>query len=185
MLCETLYEALFDALCACFGLSPASDEASALIRRQYPEPEPPPRPPRIEDVIYYSLAPDPSAREAPPAFHGENPAAASHTPAVSVFSAWLLTVVCYGPSARENARKIRVFLFLDGAGFPLSILRKAGIYPVPGAPEPALLHEPEGSLWRRRADLAVHLRVNETDLHPSRRNAVRFPPAVTVHTERR
>ena len=102
-------DVIFAALCACFGLSPSSEEAAARIRQAYSEPEPPSRPPRHVDVIYYSVSPDPSAREAPPAFHGENPAVASHTPAVSVFSAWLLTVVCYGPSARENARKIRAF----------------------------------------------------------------------------
>ena len=50
----------------------------------------------------------------------------------------------------SNARKIRAFLFADGPGFPRTILRKAGIRPVPDPPEPMLLHEPEGSLWRER-----------------------------------
>ena len=50
------------------------------------------------------------------------------------------------------AHKIRSFLYLDGAGLPRQILRKAGIYPVPDPPVPHLLYEPEGSLWRRRAD---------------------------------
>ena len=70
-------------------------------------------------------------------------------------------IVCYGPSALSNARKIRSFLYLDGSGFPRSILRKAGLYPVPSPPEPLILHEPEGSLWRLRADLTVSLRVRD------------------------
>ena len=93
-------------------------------------------------------------------------------------------MVCYGPHALENARKIRAFLFLDGAGFPRAVLRKAGLYPVPDPPEPMLLHEPEGSLWRQRADLTVSLRAEETQTHPARRNAVTAAPAVQIHRER-
>ena len=175
---------LYSALCACFGLVPSSAEASVLIRESYQEPENAPRPPRNTDVIYFSGAPDPAAEEPPPAYVSENPSRASHVPAVSSFSARTLTVVCYGPHALENARKIRAFLFLDGSGFPRSILRKAGLYPVPDPPEPMLLHEPEGSLWRQRADLTVSLWAEETQTHPVRRNALAVSPAVQIHNER-
>ena len=144
-------------------------------------PENAPRPPRNKDVIYYSAAPAPAAAEAPPVYLPENASQASHAAAVSSFSAWTLTVVCYGPHALENARKIRAFLFLDGAGFPRAVLRKAGLYPVPDPPEPMLLHEPEGSLWRTRADLTVSLRAEEKETHPVRRGAVTVPPAVIIH----
>ncbi len=177
-------EVIFRALCACFGLNPSSSEASVLIREAYQEPENAPRPPRNTDVIYYSVSPDPAAAEAPPVYAAELPSQASHVPSVSSFSAWTLTVVCYGPHALENARKIRVFLFLDGAGFPRTVLRKAGLYPVPDPPEPMLLHEPEGSLWRQRADLTVSLRAEETQTHPARRNAVIVVPAIQIHKER-
>ena len=92
-----------------------------------------------------------------------------------------LQIVCYGPHALSNARKIRAFLYVDGPGFPRSILRKAGLYPVPDPPEPMLLHEPEGSLWRTRADLTVSLRAEEKETHPVRRGAVTVPPAVIIH----
>ena len=172
--------ALYQALCACFGLSPSSSAASILIREAYQEPENAPRPQRNTDVIYYSVLPD-TALEAPPAYAADNPASASHVPSVSTFAAYRLQVVCYGPHALENARKIRAFLFLDGSGFPRSILRKAGIRLVPGPPEPMLLHEPEGSLWRQRADLTVSLRAEEKETHPGRRGAVTVPPAVRIH----
>lgn len=172
-------EAIYNALCACFALQPSSDAASVLIRAAYQEPENAPRPPRSTDVIYYSVNPD-SASEPPPAYTADNSSQASHVSSVSLFSAWRLQVVCYGPHALENARKIRAFLFLDGSGFPRSILRKAGIRLVPDPPEPMLLHEPEGSLWRERADLTVSLRAEEKETHPGRRGAVTVAPAVVI-----
>ncbi len=173
-------ECIYHALCACFGLQPSSTEASVLIREAYQDPENAPRPPRGANVIYYSVSPDPSAPEPPPSYTAENPQRASHIPAVSTFSAWTLQLVCYGPAALSNARKIRAFLFLDGAGYPRSILLKAGLYPVPDPPEPLLLHEPEGSLWRLRADLTISLRAEETQNHPTRRNAITSAPTVRV-----
>ena len=174
--------AVFDALCACFGLDPSSASASVLIREAYQDPEPAPRPPRSANIIYYSLEPDPQAAEAPPSYEAETPSFASFSPAVSSFTAWKLQVVCYGPEALDNARRIRAFLFLDGAGFPRSILRQAGIRPVPYPPEPLALHEPEGSLWRLRADLTVSLRAEEKQTHPVRRGAVTVVPMVRIHS---
>ena len=152
---------LYNAQCACFGLSPSSSDASVLIREAYQEPENAPRPPRSTDVIYYSAEPDSEEQEPPASYVSDNPASASHSPAVSLYAAYRLQVVCYGPNALSNARKIRAFLYIDGANLPRSILRKAGLYPVPDPPEPLLLHEPEGSLWRLRCDLTIQLRRNE------------------------
>ena len=177
-------DVIYTALCACFGLSPSSSDASLLLREAYQEPEPDSRPPRSADVIYYALAPD-AAPEPPPSCAAENPSQASHTPAVSSFSAWRLQLVCYGPHALSNARKIRAFLYVDGANLPRGILRKAGIYPVPNPPEPVLLHEPEGSLWRQRADLTVSLRAEEKLTHSARRYAVASAPAVVIVCENR
>ena len=39
-------EAIYQALCSCLGLVPSADEAVALIREAYQEPENAPRPPR-------------------------------------------------------------------------------------------------------------------------------------------
>ena len=71
-------------------------------------------------------------------------------------------------------------LFLDGAGFPRRILRDAGIYPVPDPPQPSLLHEEEGSLWRKRADLTVSLRVRD-EVSGQTRGTIAVPPAVVLH----
>ena len=59
-------ETIYKTLCACFGLSPSSVDASTLIREAYQDPENAPRPPRNTDVIYFSVEPDSAASEAPP-----------------------------------------------------------------------------------------------------------------------
>jgi hypothetical protein len=71
-------------------------------------------------------------------------------------------------------------LFLDGAGFPRRILRDAGIYPVPDPPQPSILYEEEGSLWRKRADLTVSLRVRDEQRGPAR-CSIRTAPAIILH----
>jgi len=172
-------ETIFKALCACLGLSPSSEQALALIRQAYTEPENSPQPARNADVIYWSLSPE---QGNDPASYNETAAGSgSHKPTVHRFLAYQLLVVCYGPSCENYARKIRAFLYIDGVNLPRGILRKAGIYPVPDPPAPQLLYEPEGSLWRRRADLIISLWVKETLIYSVSRNAITSAPAVIVH----
>ena len=70
-------------------------------------------------------------------------------------------------------------LYLDGSGFPRQILREAGIYPIPDPPPPSILYEEEGSLWRRRADLTISLRVRE-EQRSSARGSITTAPAVII-----
>ena len=130
-------------------------------------------------MIYWSLTPE---QGNDPASYNETAAASgSHKPTVHRFLAYQLLVVCYGPSCEANARKIRSFLYIDGVNLPRGILRKAGIYPVPDPPVPQLLYEPEGSLWRRRADLTISLRVRDTLVYSVGRGAITSVPAVILH----
>jgi hypothetical protein len=193
--------AIYNALCSCLGLSPSSEQALALIRQAYTEPENSLRPARTVDVIYWSLSPesgnDPASysiadsnvrdgslvpemelREAVPLFRS---AVGSHKPTVHRYLAYQLLVVCYGPGCEAYVHKIRSFLYLDGAGLPRQILRKAGIYPVPDPPAPQLLYEPEGSLWRRRADLTIPLRVRDDLVYSVSRGVITSPPAVILY----
>ena len=170
---------IHNALCACLGLSPNSDQALSLIRQAYTEPENTPQPARTADVIYWSLSPE---QGTDPASYNETAASSgSHKPTVHRFPAYQLLVVCYGPSCEANARKIRSFLYIDGANLPRQILRKSGIYPVPDPPAPQLLYEPEGSLWRRRADLTISLRIKDTLIYSASRNSITTAPAVILH----
>ena len=172
-------ETIFNALCACLGLSPNSDQALSLIRQAYTAPENTPQPARSADVIYWSLSPE---QGTDPASYNETAASSgSHKPTVHHYLPYQLLIVCYGPGCEAYAHKIRSFLYLDGAGLPRQILRKAGIYPVPDPPAPQLLYEPEGSLWRRRADLTIPLCIKDTLVYTAGRGAITTAPAVILH----
>ena len=172
-------ETIFKALCACLGLSPSSAQALSLIRQAYTEPENTPQPARSADVIYWSLSPE---QGTDPASYNETAASSgSHKPTVHHYLPYQLLIVCYGPGCEAYAHKIRSFLYLDGAGLPRQILRKAGIYPVPDPPAPQLLYEPEGSLWRRRADLTIPLCIKDTLVYTAGRGAITTAPAIILY----
>ena len=172
-------ETIFKALCACLGLSPSSEQALSLIRQAYTEPENTPQPARNTDVIYWSISPEQERETA--SYGTEVGGGFGHKPTVHRFLAYQLLIVCYGPSCETNARKIRAFLYIDGANLPRGILRKAGIYPIPDPSAPQLLYEPEGSLWRSRADLTISLRIKDTLVYTAGRGAITTAPAVILH----
>ena len=130
-------------------------------------------------MIYWSLAPEEA--EDPASYNETAASSGFHKPTVHRYLAYQLLIVCYGPACEAYAHKIRSFLYLDGAGLPRQILRKAGIYPVPDPPAPHLLYEPEGSLWRRRADLTIPLRIVDTLVYSENCGSVSVPPAVILN----
>jgi len=176
-----LHTAIYSALCTCLGLSPSSDAAAVLIMEAYTEPENAPQPPRTRDVIYYSLLRDEPGNDGYQISSAESGTSFSQKIAVSSFLSYQLIIVCYGPHAETHAHRIRSFLYLDGAGFPRTILRKTGIYPVPRPAQPLLLHEPEGSLWRKRADLMIPLKVCENTAYSKQRGTITAPPPLILH----
>ena len=101
-------------------------------------------------------------------------------PTVCTTVKYNLVIVCYGPACEAYASRIRHMLYLNGSGFPRQILRNAGIFPVPDPPQPALLHEEEGSLWRKRADLTIQLRVWDEERGQTR-SSMTAAPAVIIH----
>ncbi len=173
--------AIFDALCACMNLP--AEEGIKLIHEAYAEPENVPRPPRNRNVIYWTILQDPTADPAAAAYCIEAGGAGRNTTVVYTTLKYQLIIVCYGPACEEYALRIRHMLFLDGSGFPRRILRDAGIYPIPDPPQPALLHEEEGSLWRKRADLSIFLRVRHEQSAPAR-NSISTAPAVILQSAR-
>ena len=164
MIAETdeMRQAVYEALCAVFRLGPGSLEADALIQPGYAEPENAPRPPRERNVIYFWLEKDEEAESRDQEIVLENGETEDEGRAeIRNFLAYRLVIVCYGPKSEENARRIRALLFMDGYRKPRRILRVNGIYLVPNPGQPEILREPAGSLWRRRADLVVRLRVKD------------------------
>ena len=177
---SSFHIAIFDALCACLNLSKTGTEALSLIHEAYAEPENTPRPPRNRNVIYWTVLQDLSADPVSTEYNAGAGTAGTHIPTVCTTLKYQLVIVCYGPAAEEYAHRIRSMLYLDGSGFPRRILRYAGIFPVPDPPLPSILHEEEGSLWRKRADLTVSLRVRD-ELTAQTRGSVLSAPAVILH----
>ena len=174
---ELFREAVFDALCACLNLTEA--EGLKLIHEAYAEPENVPRPTRNKNVIYWTVLQDPSADPVSTEWNNETGTSGTHLPMVCTTVKYNLVIVCYGPACEEYARRIRHMFYLDGRFFPRQILRDAGIFPVPDPPQPSLLHEEEGSLWRKRADLTIQLRVRD-ELTAQSRNAITTAPVVIL-----
>ena len=172
---------LFQAICACLEVSPSASASSVLIRRAWQDPEPAPEPPRNRNVIYYDLLPETAPDAGYATYTHENLQAASAFPAVSSWLPYKLVVVCYGPDCARNAEKIRSFLYLDGNGYPRSILRKSGMYPVPRPPMPVLIREETGAQFRLRSDLEIRMRIRETLIRSNRRFAISQPPAVILN----
>lgn len=172
--------AIFRALCACLELPPSSAEASALIRPFPNDPESPPPPPRSVNVIYYDIRPEEAPDAGYQVYTSEDATVYAARPAVISFLPYRLILICYGPDCEQYAHRIRSFLFLDGSGYPRSILRQSGIYPVPRPPMPILLDEEEGNLLRRRTDLMIPLRVSDALAHQNRRFGISEPPAINL-----
>ncbi len=151
-----------------------------MIHEAYAEPENVPRPPHNRNAIYWTLLRDPAADPVSTAYLTEPAGAGRNTHVVYTTLKYQLIIVCYGPACEEYANRIRTMLYADGFRLPRRILRSAGIYPVPDPPQPALLHEEEGSLWRKRADLTISLSVlDEQRSGPG--GSVRTLPAVLLH----
>ena len=175
---ELFREAVFDALCACLNLTEA--EGIKLIHEAYAEPENVPRPARNKNVIYWTILQDPASDPVSTEWNNEAGAGGNHVPVVCTTLKYQLVIVCYGPACEAYASRIRHMFYLDGSGFPRQILRNAGIFPVPDPPQPALLHEEEGSLWRKRADLTIQLRVWDEERGQTR-SSMTAAPAVIIH----
>ena len=166
-----LNAAVFEAICACLGLGAETLEANRLIHQGYVETENAPQPPRERDVIYYWIEKDEAAVDdaqmiVPSVYSWKrqkwNETWGDRVPTeVLSFLAYRLIIVCYGPKSEEYAHRIRALMYLDGVRKPRGILRREGIYPVPRPAQAVVTREPAGSLWRRRADLVISLRVKD------------------------
>ena len=172
--------AIYNAICSCMGLSPASAEARKLIHEAYNEPENTPRPARTVDILYWSIEPD-DMRQDPASYANEASQMSGRQKATVYRSlAYNLRVVCYGTNCEAMAHRIRSYIYLDGDNYPRRILRGAGIYPVTDPPPPTLLFEPEGSLWRRRTDVVIPLTVKDESTFGTLRGSIQVAPGVII-----
>ena len=153
---SAFHTAIFDALCACLNL--IASEGVKLIHEAYAEPENAPRPARNKNVIYWTVLQDPASDPVSTEWNNGPATRGTHVPTVSTTVKYHLDIVCYGPACETYSSRI----------------------PVPYSPQPLLLHEEEGSLWRRRADLTIQLRVRDEQT-AQLRNSISIAPAVVIH----
>ena len=176
---QVLRTAIFDCLCSCLNLNNSSAAAIALIHEAYAEPENTPQPPRNRNVIYWYLKQDTEADPVSIEYKSDSSlSSGNHIPVIYTTLKYQLIIICYGPAAEEYANRIRAVLYLDGFGFPRQILRKAGAYPIPDPPQPIIFYEEEGSLWRRRADLTISLRVQDEQISQARSSITAAPEVI-------
>ncbi len=175
---DAIHRAVFDALAVSLSLFPESNEASRMIMRSWGDRQPP-QASRETNLVFYDLAPDPNTR-----MYTER-TIVDHIHAVYRFMPFLLSMVLYGPRCVTYAFRIRENLYVDGSSKPLSILRKAGIYPQPARHPPAVLHEEDHGFFRKRADLILPVWVLDNSGTASEGSLpatdIRMAPDVIIH----
>ena len=171
-------DAVFDMLCACFGMDPNSPAAAARFVPAYTQETTTPQAPRNKNVVYYAL----SERQATgfdyilaetKTVKGLSKTAITKTIPVSC----LLTF--YGSKADDDSELFwSMFQWDSGADSPRAILRKKKIVPI-GMPErPLAVFEVEGTLHRRRCDVRLNLAYLDVTEHDA--SVVAAPPVITT-----
>ncbi len=145
---EAINRAVFNALAVSLNLYPESNDASKMIIRSWSDHQPP-QADRESDLVFFDLSPDQLA----PMFTERSVVNRFH--AVYRFIPFHLTLIFYGPRCGTLAFRVRENIFVDGSSKPLSILRKAGIYPQPVRHTPTVVYEEEDGFYRKRADLVL------------------------------
>lgn len=145
---EAINRAVFNALAVSLNMNPESNDASKMIIRSWSAHQPP-QADRDTDLVFFDLAPDQLA----PMFTERS--LVNHINAVYRFIPFHLTLIFYGSRCGTLAFHVRENIFVDGTSKPLSILRKAGIYPQPARHTPTVVYEEEDGFYRKRADLVL------------------------------
>lgn len=170
---DNLYPIIYEVLCACFGYQPSSARAQKTFFRAFQPDGTVPQPSRTQDVCYFDLipekAPDPKYTEI------DRKNAANDTYARTVPVA--LKLYFYGPNAEDNAYRVRTMLFTDSVR---SRFRQSGIIPIPEPEEPVSLPEIEGTMWRKRCDLTVSLRILQSFTVEG--TGITVPPEIDMHS---
>ena len=164
---DSYYPILYEVLTAC--------DSSATFIRAFQPVGTVPQPPRDKDVCYFDLAPVRAPDHRYTTVDRSHSANDLYTRTVPV----ALKLYFYGPNAEDHAYRVRTVLFTDAVK---SRLRQNGIVPIPSPEEPVSLPEIEGTMWRKRCDLTISLRVLQTFTVEG--TAVTVPPELYTHQNR-
>ena len=179
---STVKEAMYEALCASFGLDPDSEQALNRFVPAYIEDTIKPQAPRNLDVTYYAI----NNYQEDSGFNyimaqqtslqGNAKTEIKKTIPASVL------VTFYGPNADDDAEQFwSSFQWDNGSNSPRAMLRKHNIVPIGKPDRPVALYEVEGTYQRRRSDVQVDVAYYEVSVYDS--SEVDSAPEITFQTQ--
>lgn len=154
---ETVRDAVYDALCAVFGLNPASPDALKRFVPAYIKDATNTQAPRNMNICYYAMSIMQGSgfdyvQEKNIIVNGVPKLNVSKTIPVSVLFSF------YGDNADNDSEFFWSQFQVDsGAGCARSVLRKQNIVPIGEPDRPVPLYEEEGTFHRRRCDVRLNL----------------------------
>lgn len=171
---ENTSNAIYDALCATFGLDPSTQVALKRFVPAYVGGVTTPQAKSDADVCYFSV----SERQGTNSDYISVKRKSNQLEITKTIPATVL-LTFYGPNSDDDAEYFWSNFMIDtGASGPRAILRNANIVP-DGKPErPLSVPELEGTLWRRRCDVRVNL--SYLDVQTKNVSTVSEAPEVTI-----
>lgn len=178
---ETLRDAVFEALCASFGLDPDSEDALSRFVPAYTEGLTTPQANINADVCYYAIS-----ESTDTGFDyidqtiGEEIINGNTTTVLRIHKTIPVNVLLsfYGPGSDSDAELFWSRVQVNsGYMSPRHILRREGIT-IESVRRPVSVPEIEGSLWRRRSD--VNLRLNMVSDESVAMQTVEVAPEITI-----
>ena len=178
---DAVSDAVFDMLCACFGMDPESPVAAARFVPAYTEDTTTPQAPRNKNVVYYALS-ELQASGFDYIFTETKTVKGLPKTAITKTIPVSCLLTFYGSKADDDSELFwSMFQWDSGADSPRAILRKNRIVPI-GKPErPQAVFEVEGTLHRRRCD--VRLNLAYLDIAEYSSAVIEEPPEISVVTE--
>ena len=174
---DVVKNAVYEALCAAFSLSPSSGEALARFVPAYMDNDTTPQAKRNVDVcyIYTELQQGTQFNYIHPEINAMGKIVMKKKIPVSV------TLYFYGPNAYKDSEFFWSFFLYDyGVRSPRAVLRNLNIVPTAYPERPTTLTEDEGTYKRLRADLVLPLQYYEESTLSHEVGIVEHAPELTV-----
>lgn len=170
---QKVQNAMYDALCAAFGVNPALASSLARFVPAYVEGITTPQADYNKNICYYAISSEQGTAYDYVDIRVKGSAGGPVTEIEKMIPVSVL-MTFYGPDADDDAELCWSRLQVDnGYHSPRWHLRQAGIV-IESINRPQTIPELEGSLWRRRAD--VRMRINVHDIDEIATNVVEHLP---------
>lgn len=150
-----LVDNIWNVVAYCLRVDPESDEAQKRIRESWPIDSQSGSQPgwdRLQDVCFIRIAEDTATQYGTllDISHQYDPEEDRQTEIVSYTRVYTVFLVFYGPKSFDEAEAVRIGLFREEAR---RMLRKVGLFPVPGVKRAIRVPELFDGGWWDRSDL--------------------------------